>query len=67
MPLNVKDFGAMGDGVTDDTAAILAALDTLMAVPKGGTLYFPKGIYIVKYTIQLVGAYGHNYTIIGDG
>src|ERR1700730_1185681 len=39
MPLNVRDFGAMGDGVTDDTAAIQEALDTLMAVPRGGTLY----------------------------
>ncbi|MDQ6867657.1 MAG: hypothetical protein M3178_04375 [Pseudomonadota bacterium] len=38
-----------------------------MAIPRGGTLYFPAGIYIVKYTLQLVGDPGHNYTIIGDG
>jgi hypothetical protein len=71
MPLNVRDFGARGDGATnptaDDTKAIQDAFDALMAIYRGGTLYFPAGIYIVKYTLQLVGNPGHNYTIIGDG
>lgn len=38
-------FGAVGDGVTDDTAAIQAALDN------GGLIYFPAGVY--KTTKQL--------------
>jgi hypothetical protein len=38
-PVNVRAFGAVGDGVTDDTAAIQAALD---ATPRGGTCYFPQ-------------------------
>ena len=42
--VNVKDFGAVGDGVTDDTAAIQAALDHVAA--NGGTLYFPAGTYL---------------------
>ena len=43
---NVKDFGAKGDGVADDTAAIQAALD---AVPTGGgKVFFPVGTYLVK-------------------
>jgi polygalacturonase len=42
--VNVKDFGAIGDGVTDDTAAIRAAAD---AVAPGGTIYFPSGTYFV--------------------
>lgn len=41
--INVKDFGAVGDGVHDDTKAIRAALDFL---PEGGRLYFPEGKYL---------------------
>lgn len=41
---DVKNFGAVGDGVTDDTRAIQAALD--YAVDHGGgTVYFPNGLY----------------------
>ena len=38
-PANVLDFGAVGDGVTDDYAAFRAALDSLPDT--GGTLYVP--------------------------
>jgi len=38
---NVKDFGAKGDGVADDSLAIQAAIS---ATPRG-TVYFPSGIY----------------------
>lgn len=41
--ISVIDFGAVGDGVTDDTDAIRVAISCL---PKGGRLYFPKGIYL---------------------
>lgn len=40
--LNVKDYGAKGDGVTDDVAAIRAA------AAAGNHLYFPPGNYIVS-------------------
>lgn len=43
-PANVKDFGAVGDGVSDDTAAINLALAYLESIG-GGTLYFPNGTY----------------------
>ena len=42
--VNVKDFGAVGDGVTDDTAAIQAALNSSV----GKVTWFPGGSYVVS-------------------
>lgn len=42
----VKDFGAVGDGATDDTAAIQAAVDACDAAG-GGVVFFPPGTYNV--------------------
>jgi hypothetical protein len=44
--VSVKDFGAVGDGVTDDTAAIQAALDYW--VLNQGDLTFPPGRYLIS-------------------
>lgn len=43
--ISVKDFGAMGDGVTDDTLSIAAAVNAVVN-QNGGILYFPSGTYI---------------------
>ncbi|SOD30557.1 Pectate lyase superfamily protein [Variovorax sp. YR752] len=43
--VSVKDFGAKGDGSTDDTAAIQAAINSFSS---GGTLYFPAGTYMIS-------------------
>lgn len=43
--VSVKDFGAVGDGVTDDTAAIQAASDAVGT----GTLEFPDGDYLASF------------------
>lgn len=45
--LNVRDFGAKGDGVTDDTEAIRAA------AAAGDNVYFPCGRYLVSGTIKM--------------
>jgi polygalacturonase len=42
--LNVRDFGATGDGVHDDTAFIQAAISSC---PPKGRVFFPKGTYLV--------------------
>jgi Pectate lyase superfamily protein len=43
--LSVRDFGAAGDGVTDDTAAIQSAINALEASTNYNTLDFPAGTY----------------------
>ena len=37
---NILDFGAVGDGVTDNTAAIQRAIDA------GGVVYVPSGVFV---------------------
>ena len=48
--VSVKDFGAVGDGIADDTVAIQAALNCFSSL--GGTVFFPRGDY--KITAPLV-------------
>jgi hypothetical protein len=45
--VSVKDFGAVGDGVTDDYNAIKNAVAALQAAGSG-TLFFPKGTYFIN-------------------
>ncbi|UOF80255.1 tail spike protein [Caudoviricetes sp.] len=45
--VSVKDFGAVGNGTTDDTAAILAAIAT------GRCVYFPAGNYLITNALTL--------------
>lgn len=49
--LNVKDYGAVGDGTTDDTAAIQQAIDDLPA--SGGCVFVPPGTYSVSSSLAL--------------
>ena len=59
MILDVRDYGATGDGVTDDTAAVQSALNTV-----SGVLYFPAGTY---RTTSPLTANPRRVAIRGDG
>lgn len=49
--LNLRDFGATGDGVTDDAPAFQKALDAL-ATAGGGILFIPAGKYVIATTVS---------------
>ena len=48
---NVKSYGAAGNGSTDDTTAVQAALDAA-ASAGGGVVYFPRGVYVIGGALQ---------------
>ncbi len=59
--LDVRKFGARGDGLTDDTKSIQAAIDAARLYPNS-TIYFPKGIYIIGSYIS-TSNYLENYCL----
>ena len=64
---NVKnpEFGAAGDGKTDDTAAIQAAIDSLPSdETRGGTVIFPTGHYKITSPLRI---YGRSTRLTGLG
>lgn len=68
--INVKDYGATGDGVTDDTAAINDALAEAQTYDLGATLFFPAGEYLISSTITIPYVSGHGLggiSILGEG
>jgi hypothetical protein len=50
--VNAKDFGAVGDGIADDTAAIQAAISYVQSVGSG-TVTLPQGVYKITSTILI--------------
>lgn len=68
-PINVWDFGAVGDGTTDDTAAIQAAIDAAEAVG-GGQVHFPAGLYRIEsgpLTVNLDDGTCEQISLVGEG
>lgn len=65
--INVKDFGAVGDGVTDDTLAIQAAIDSIhtnsIGDTLGGTVFLPRGRFKISTSLKLRG----NISLKGAG
>lgn len=60
--INVRDFGATGNGTTDDTAAFQAAMTYLSGIG-GGTLWVRSGIYKISNSITIPA----NTRIVGEG
>lgn len=65
---NVKDFGAKGDGSTDDTTAIQNAINA--ALVKGGIVFFPYGNYLISSKLVCTNSGAGAYSgiqLIGSG
>lgn len=60
--LNVLDYGAIGDGSADDTAAIQSAINALTS---NATIYFPVGTYNVTNNLAITSK--SNFNIVMDG
>jgi len=62
--VSVRDFGAKGDGTTDDTAAINAAIAYAKSTAyAGGKIFFPDGTYLISSTINLTGS---GFALVGQ-
>lgn len=66
--VNVRDFGAVGDGVTDDTAAIQAAINFCTNLNnRKQTLYFPANDAAAAYKVTAPLVINGRLNIVGDG
>lgn len=63
-PINVEIFKANGKDDSDDTESIQNAIDSL--IPTGGTVYFPKGVYVVD-AVQSITLRGNTSLFFEEG
>ncbi|HEX2613999.1 MAG TPA: glycosyl hydrolase family 28-related protein [Nitrososphaera sp.] len=62
---NVKQYGAVGDGVSDDTSEIQAAINALPS--SGGTVFFPAGTYLISSSLTVPNTPYQGVNFIGTG
>lgn len=65
--VNVKDFGAVGDGVTDDTAAIQASLNYAQNLGGNCTVDLNRGVYLKSDLSATLSLYGVDNVTITNG
>ena len=68
--VNVRDYGALGTGLVDETAAILQAIRENIGFNPGQIIYLPAGIYLVSDRLawrDLAGTWHAHLTFQGDG
>lgn len=58
---NIKEYGAKGDGIANDTPAFVTALSE-MFYRGGGTLYLPRGVYVIEASLFIP----ENVRIVGE-
>jgi hypothetical protein len=63
--VNVKDYGAVGNGVHDDTTSMQAAIDSLDST--GGSVCVPAGVYKITSALVISGPVGITFYGDGDG
>lgn len=61
---DVKRYGAVGNAVADDTAAIQAAIDALPTA--GGVVFFPSGTYLCASSL-VISSSKRNVQLVGEG
>lgn len=71
-PLNVRWFGAVADGTTDDYDAVQAAIYESTIVDRSRAVYMPEGIYLITKSVDCPGQYythsgTYNLHLFGDG
>jgi hypothetical protein len=63
---DIRAFGAVGDGVTDCTAALQAALDAAVGA-RGGTVFVPAGVWRVAGQVRVAPGTSVPLTLRGEG